>query len=141
MYVYIIYIYIYSMYMYIYIYIYVYIYMCVCVCVKLKYEIKHSVFFLPKILGLLLSRFCQNCINSANLVAKNQAEMLEWKILKTGQPCTCEYVTLHKSFHRDTKVCSGTKLLSSKLLAFFSTFHSLFWYVTYDHGTITQVYY
>ena len=48
--------------------------MCVCVCVKLKYEIKHSV---SKILGLLLSRFCQNCINSANLVAKNQAEMLE----------------------------------------------------------------
>ena len=54
-----------------------YLYICVCVCVKLKYEIKHSVFFLPKILGLLLSRFCQNCINSANLVAKNQAEMLE----------------------------------------------------------------
>ena len=128
--------------MYIYIYICIYICVCVCVCVcEAEIWNKTLSFFLPKILGLLLSRFCQNCINSANLVAKNQAEMLEWKILKTGQPCTCEYVTLHKSFHRDTKVCSGTKLLSSKRLAFFSTFHSLFWYVTYDHGTIKQVYY
>ena len=40
-------------------------------------------FFLQKVLGLLHFGSCQNCKSS-------------------GEPCTCEYITLLQSFHRGT---------------------------------------
>ena len=52
-------------------------------------------FFLPKVLGS-----CQNCMNSANLVA--EIHFPNERALSTGEPYTCEYVTLIQSFDRVT---------------------------------------
>ena len=60
---------------------------------KTKYEI--LLFFL---------RFgsCQNCRISANVVAEIHQKLCNKRVLSTGKPCTCEYVTLLQSFHRAT---------------------------------------
>ena len=33
---------------------------------------------------------------------RNPAETFDERFLRTGELCTCEYITLHQSFHRDT---------------------------------------
>ena len=112
---YILYIYVYILYItyiciyiisiYIYIYICVCVCECVCVCVKLKYEIFlqwNTKFSLQKVLGLLSFGPCPNCMSSANIVAEIQFKLLNERVLSTGEPCTCEYVTLLQSFHRGT---------------------------------------
>ena len=55
---------------------------------KTKYEI--LLFFL---------RFgsCQNCRISANVVAEIHQKLCNKRVLSTGKPCTCEYVTLLQS--------------------------------------------
>ena len=58
--------------------------------------------FLQKVLGLLQFGSCQNCISSANLVAEIHQKLWNKRALSTGEPCTCEYVTLLQSFHRGT---------------------------------------
>ena len=60
------------------------------------------VFFLQKVLFLLHFRTCQNCLSSANLVAKIHQKLCNKRVSSTGEPCTCKYVTLLKSFHRGT---------------------------------------
>ena len=41
-------------------------------------------------------------MNSANLVAEIHQKLCNERGLSTGEPCTCEYVTLFHSFHRGT---------------------------------------
>ena len=41
-------------------------------------------------------------MSSANRVAEIQFKRLNERALSTGEPCTCEYVTLFQSFHRGT---------------------------------------
>ena len=41
-------------------------------------------------------------MSSANIVAEIQFKLLNERILSTEETCTCEYVTLLQSFHRDT---------------------------------------
>ena len=60
------------------------------------------IFFLQNVLLLLHFGSCQNCLSSANLVAKIHQKLCNKKVLSTGDPCTCEYVTLLQSFHRGT---------------------------------------
>ena len=76
------------MYMYIYIHIYIYI-----------YEI---IFFFQKVLGLLKFGSCQNSMSPTNLVAEIQLKLSNERALSTGEPCTCEYITLLQSFHGST---------------------------------------
>ena len=57
-------------------------------------------FFLQKVLFLLHFGSCQNCMSSANLVAEIHQKLCNKRALSTGEPCTCEYVTLLESFHR-----------------------------------------
>ena len=45
---------------------------------------------------------CENCMSSSNIVAEIQFKLLNERVLSTGEPCTCEYVTLLQSFHRGT---------------------------------------
>ena len=59
-------------------------------------------FFLQKVLFLLHFGSCQNCMSSANLVAENHEKLCNRRVLSTGEPCTCEYVTLLQSFDRVT---------------------------------------
>ena len=59
-------------------------------------------FFLQKVLFLLHFGSCQNCMSSANLVAEIHQKLCNKRVLSTGEPCTCEYVTLFQSFHRGT---------------------------------------
>ena len=68
---------------------------------KTKYEIFLQ-FFLQKVLFLLHFGSCQNCMSSANLVAEIHQKLCNKRVLSTGEPCTCEYVTLLQSFHRGT---------------------------------------
>ena len=72
---------------------------------KLRYEIFlqwNTKFSLQKVPGLLSFWLCPNCISSANIVAEIQFKLLNERVLSTGKPCTCEYVTLLQSFHRGT---------------------------------------
>ena len=72
---------------------------------NLKYEIFfqwNTKFCLQKVLGFLSFRFCPKCMNSVNVVAEIQLKLLNEGALSNGKPCTCEYVTLHLSFHRGT---------------------------------------
>ena len=39
-------------------------------------------------------------MSSLNIVAEIQFKLLNERVLGTGEPCTCEYVTLLQSFHR-----------------------------------------
>ena len=57
-------------------------------------------FFLQKVLFLPHFRSCQNRMSSANLVAQIHQKHCNRRALSTGEPCTCEYVTLLLSFHR-----------------------------------------
>ena len=59
-------------------------------------------FFLQKVLFLLHSGSCRNCMSSANLVVEIHQKFCNKRVLSTGEPCTCEYVTLLQSFHRGT---------------------------------------
>ena len=86
---------IYLSYIYINIYIYIYIY--------ILYNVQWNTrFSSQKVLGLLSFGSCLNCINSENVVAEIQLKLLNKRALSTGEPCTCEYVTLLQSFHRGT---------------------------------------
>ena len=58
--------------------------------------------FLQKVLFLLHFGACQNCMSSANLVAQIHQKLCNKRVLSTGEPCTFEYVTLLRSFHRGT---------------------------------------
>ena len=58
--------------------------------------------FFQKVLGLLQFGSCQNYISSANLVTEIHQKVWNKRALGTGEPCTCEYVTLLQSFHRGT---------------------------------------
>ena len=58
--------------------------------------------FLQDVLFLLHFRSCQNRMSSASLVAEINQKLCNKRILSTGDPCTCEYVTLLQSFHRGT---------------------------------------
>ena len=49
-----------------------------------------------------MDRACQNCMSSENVVAEIHYKLCDKRILSTGEPCTCEYVTLFQSFHRGT---------------------------------------
>ena len=72
---------------------------------KTKYEIFlqwNTKTFLQKVLFLLHFGPCQNCMSSANLVAEIHLKLCTKWDLSTGEPCTCEYVTLLQSFHRGT---------------------------------------
>ena len=45
------------------------------------------------------------CPNSANVVAEIKLKLCnerDERAVSTGEPCTCEYVTLLQSFHRGT---------------------------------------
>ena len=59
-------------------------------------------FLLQKVLFLLHFGSCQNCISSANLIAEIHQKLCNKNVLSTGEPYTCEYVTLLQSFHRGT---------------------------------------
>ena len=59
-------------------------------------------FYLQKVLFLLHFGSCRNCMSSANLVAEIHQKLCNKRALSTGEPCTCEYVTLLQSFHRGT---------------------------------------
>ena len=59
-------------------------------------------FFLRKFVFLLHIGSCQNCVSSANLVGEIQEKLCKKRVLSTGEPCTCEYVTLFQSIHRGT---------------------------------------
>ena len=37
-----------------------------------------------------------------NVVAEIQLKLLNERALSTGEPCSCEYITLLQSFHRGT---------------------------------------
>ena len=41
-------------------------------------------------------------MSSANLVAETHQKLCNKRVLSTGEPCTCEYLTLLQSFHRGT---------------------------------------
>ena len=72
---------------------------------KKKYETFlqwNTKFFLQKFLFVLHFGSCQNCMTSANLVAENQYKLCNRRVLSTGEPCTCEYVTLLQPFRRGT---------------------------------------
>ena len=103
------YIYIHNIYTYIYILTYIYIYLKYIIyiyiykSVKLKYKIFpqwNTKFSLQKVLGLLSFGSWSNCMNSANVVAEVQFQLLNERALSTVEPCTCEYTTLLLSFHR-----------------------------------------
>ena len=71
--------------------------------VKLKYEIflqRNTKLSLQKVLDVLSFGSYTNCISFANIVAEIQFKFLKEGVLSTGEPCTCEYVTLLQSFHR-----------------------------------------
>ena len=55
---------------------------------------------LYRFFGLINFGSCQNCMSSANLVAEIQLKLMKERALSIGEPCTCEYATLHLSFHR-----------------------------------------
>ena len=57
-------------------------------------------FFVQKVLFLLHFGSCQNCMSSADLAADIHYKLCNTRVLSTGEPCTCEYVTLLQSFHR-----------------------------------------
>ena len=55
-----------------------------------------------KVLDLLHFGSCQNCKSSAYLVTEIHQKLQNKRVLSTGEPCTCEYVTSLQSFHRGT---------------------------------------
>ena len=57
-------------------------------------------FFLQKVLFLLHFGSCQNCMGSANLAVEIHLKLYNKLDFSTGEPCTCEYVTLLQPFHR-----------------------------------------
>ena len=59
-------------------------------------------FSLQRVLFLLHFGSCKNCMNSANHVAGIHKKLCNKRVLSTGEPCTCEYVTLLQQFHRGT---------------------------------------
>ena len=60
--------------------------------------------FVENALDLLHFGSCQNCISSANPVAKIHSKLWIERTLSTGEPSTCEYVALLKLFYRGTLI-------------------------------------
>ena len=58
--------------------------------------------FVQKVLFLLHFGSFQNCTSSTNLATEIHQKLFNTRVLTTGEPCTCEYVTLLQSFHRGT---------------------------------------
>ena len=58
--------------------------------------------FLQKVLHLLHFRSCQNCMSCSNIAAEIHWKFWNKRALRSGEPCTCEFVTLLQSFHRNT---------------------------------------
>ena len=58
--------------------------------------------FLQKVLFLPHFGSCKNRLSSANTVAQIHQKLCNRRALSTGEPCTCESVTLLQSFHRGT---------------------------------------
>ena len=56
---------------------------------------KHTKFSLQKVF-----RFYSNCMISVTVVAEIRFKLFNQRALSTGEPCTCEYVTLLQSLHR-----------------------------------------
>ena len=48
------------------------------------------------------SYILEKCKSSTNLVAEIYQKLWNKRSLSTGEPCTCEYVTLLQSFHKGT---------------------------------------
>ena len=69
-------------------------------------------FFVQKVLFLLHFGSCQNCMSSADLAAEIHYKFCNTRVLSTGEPCTCEYVTLLQ------RCIKYTLVHSSKLLAY-----------------------
>ena len=67
-----------------------------------SFSYKTLIFFLQKVLFLLHFASCQNCMSSAKLATENHQKLCNKRVLSTGEPCACEYVTLLLSFHRGT---------------------------------------
>ena len=67
-----------------------------------SFSYKTLIFFLQKVLFLLHFASCQNCMSSAKLATENHQKLCNKRVLSTGEPCACEYVTLLQSFHRGT---------------------------------------
>ena len=49
-------------------------------------------------------------MSSADTAAEIKFKLLDERVLSTGEPCTCESVTLLQSFHRGTLSIHGAKL-------------------------------
>ena len=67
-----------------------------------SFSYKTLIFFLQKVLFLLHFASCQNCMSSAKLATENHWKLCNKRVLSTGEPCACEYVTLLQSFHIGT---------------------------------------
>ena len=67
-----------------------------------KHTQTHTKFFVQKVLFLQYFGSCQICMSSANLVAEIHQKLCNKRSLSTGEPCTCEYVTLFQPLHKGT---------------------------------------
>ena len=67
-----------------------------------KHTQTHTKFFVQKVLFLQYFGSCQICMSSANLVAEIHQKLCNKRSLSTGEPCTCEYVTLLQPLHKGT---------------------------------------
>ena len=67
-----------------------------------KHTHTHTKFFVQKVLFLQYFGSCQICMSSANLVAEIHQKLCNKRSLSTGEPCTCEYVTLLQPLHKGT---------------------------------------
>ena len=81
--------------------------------------------YLKKVLVLLHFESCQNCNEHCQSCRKNPANE---RVLRTGEPCTCEYLSLLQSFYRTLQYIKAIlqyikytlSIHSSKLLVYFS---------------------
>ena len=60
---------------------------------------RNSNIFLYKVLGLLHFESCENWMATVQMLSR---ELLNERVLSTGEPCIGEYVTLLQSFDRGT---------------------------------------
>ena len=72
-----------------------------------------------------------NWMSSVNIVAEIQFNLLNKRVLSTGGPCTCEYVTLLQSFHR------GSLSIYWYIAQNFSSTFSMF--VLFRHSSKTAI--
>ena len=93
-------------------------------------------FSLLKVLGLLSFGSCPNCKSFANVVIEIQFKLLNEIAMSTGEPYTCEYVTLPQSFHRGTLslhwyIAQNLGLSKDKSLLWYLLFYRVFSGATY----------